>query len=182
MGVAEDLRAVLDRFDEEETPVVIVGGIALDILAQPRSTADVDLLVDDDAPDVGAASYAGLLIEERSRDEVFGQDVVAGHLPTRPLPFELFFAAHPFTRQAVRRRRPVESPEVGRSVPAPTVEDFLVMKAAYSRSPSRSQAKAAQDAVDLEAVIESRRDEIDWDFVEEHSRSLGCWDVLEPLR
>lgn len=177
----DDLDRVLDRLDEEEIPYVVVGAVALDALGTPRRTGDIDLLLAADPPETTASTYLGLLVQERSRDEVFDQVVVAGHLPTRPTPFEMFFADHPFTREAVDRGTLVDAEAFPRPLRIPTVEDFLVMKAAYSAHASRSRRKAAQDAVDLETVVETQGKAIDWGQVEEGARDLGCWDELADL-
>lgn len=68
---------------------------------------------------------------------------------------------------------------LGRDVEVPTPEDFILLKSAYMVSPTRSRAKAAQDAVDVEGV--ARFHALDSAYVEQNARRLGTWDRLAPL-
>lgn len=177
----DDLSRFIDHLEDEGVPHLVVGAVALDALGTPRRTGDIDLLLGAEPPEPGESTFLGLLVQERSRDEVFDQPVVSGHLPTKPTPFELFFADHPFTEAALERGRTTEADAFPRPLRLPTAEDFLVMKAAYSAHPSRSRRKAAQDGVDLESVVETQGKAIDWSQVEEGARDLGCWGELADL-
>lgn len=182
LNVPDDLARVLDILASEDVPHMVVGALALDGLDVPRMTRDVDLQVEAEPPSPGKSTFLGLVVEERTRDEVFDQEVLVAHLPTSGTPFELCFTTHAFTRQALERRREGAVAVLGRPVPLPTVEDFLVLKAAYHEAPGRRPRKRAQDGVDLENVILGHGDRIDWSYVEARARDVGCWDVLEEIR
>jgi hypothetical protein len=182
VGLADDLRDFLGTLDREHIAHMLVGGVAMEALGGPRSTLDVDLQID--LPNPGssyASTFLGAIVEERSKDEVFGQEVIIVHLPTSPVPFELFLTSHWFTRQALARRRAVRSGLVARDVPVPTLEDFILLKAAYMRGPTRPPRKAAQDAVDIETVLQHHGGKLDRGYVEANARKLGVWDALRPM-
>jgi hypothetical protein len=61
----------------------------------------------------------------------------------------------------------------------PRPEDFVLLKSAYMVAPTRSRAKAAQDAVDVEQV--ARAHVLDRAYVEEAARRLDTWERLAPL-
>lgn len=146
----------------------------------PRATVGVDLQVA--APSIlrrDASVLYGCLVEEWTRDAVFDQDAVILQAPGSATPFELFFATHWLPREALARRVAMASPALGRTIWVPTPEDFVLLKSAYMASPSRSRAKAAQDAVDIEMV--SRAHELDLGRVEDAATRLGTWARLAPL-
>lgn len=182
MRLAEALQTFLGTLDRERIPHMLVGGMAMEALGVPRSTLDVDVQVE--LPGGGpphASTFLGSIVEERTKDEVFGQDVIIVHLATSAVPFELFLTSHWFTRQALARRRTVRSALVGRDVPVPTAEDFVLLKAAYMLGPHRSPRKAAQDALDIERVVGLHRAGLDRAYLEVNARKLACWTSLEPM-
>jgi hypothetical protein len=181
MGVVDDIRRVAATLDAERIPFMLVGGFALDALGVPRATVDVDLQVAMDPPPRAASTVLGLIIEERSRDSVFDQDVIIGHVPTSGVPIELFITSHWFTRQALERRQTVKSGMLGQEIPIPRVEDFILLKSAYMTSPARSTRKAAQDGVDVETLMQRTAGTLDAAYVEAAARQLGTWDALRPL-
>lgn len=126
-------------------------------------------------------SFHGFLVEERSRDAVFDQDVLVIHRPTSPVPFEVFVTSHWLTAQALARRQQFRSEVLERKVPVPTPEDFVLMKSAFMVASTRSRRKGVQDALDIEGVADARRGEWDAAYVEVNARRLGTWDALRPL-
>lgn len=85
------------------------------------------------------------------------------------------------TNQALDRRTTTYSARLDREIPLPTPEDFILLKAAYWRHPSRSRAKAAQDGVDIEAVLQNHREDLDRSYLEENARKLDLWEPLTDL-
>lgn len=184
MGLVEDLDAVLDLMEDLEAPHMVVGGVALEALGVPRSTLDIDLQVRlREAPSNVAAYFHGWFVAERSRDDVFDQDVVILEGKATGVPVEMFLTSHWYTGQALDRRQRVESGLLSREIPVPTPEDFVLLKAAYMEASGRSEAKRNQDRLDIERVVEEHRGEgkdeaFDRAYVEEHAQELGVWDAL----
>lgn len=182
MSLARAVRDLLDDLDEAGIAHMVVGGVALDALGVPRTTYDVDVQIDpEEGPEATASTVLGRVVEERSHDPVFDQDVLVVHSAINPVPVEIFLTSHWFTRQALRRRQAIDSTVVGRPVPVPTPEDFLLLKAAFWVAPSRSRRKAAQDGVDLEGVVDAHRDDLDLAYLEDNGEKLGVWDDLREV-
>lgn len=182
MDLAGDVRRVLDTLDAHAIPHMLVGGFAQEALGVPRATFHVDVQVSLPSPPSPADSvWLGWLVEERTKDPVFGQDVLIVHVPLSSVPFELFVTDHWLTRQALERRRLLPSALLQRDVPVPRVEEFVLMKAAHMASPSRSPRKAAQDALDIEAVLAAHEGALDRQGMERDARRLGVWERVAPL-
>lgn len=182
MALADDVRIVLDRLAAEGISHMLVGGVAQEALGVPRTTFDVDLQVALPAPPSPAASiWLDMLVEERSRDPVFDQEVIIAHVALSSTPFEFFLTAHWLTRQALERRWMARSELLGREVPVPTVEDFILMKAAHMVSPTRSTRKSMQDGVDITQVVAAAERPLDGDYLKRNAERLGVWSALQPL-
>lgn len=122
MNVAADLASLVAALEAEGLPSMLVGGLALDALGVPRATFDVDLQVALPTKLPRGSSVAfGFIVEEWTRDPVFGQDALIVHAPTSGVPFEISFASHWLPRRAlaarVRRRR---TPSISSRWRAPT--------------------------------------------------------------
>lgn len=182
MAFVEDLRAILTTLDEHEVPHAVIGAIALDAYGTPRATADIDIQVAlDDVPDGSSPVFLDWMVEEQSHDAVFDQPTIILHRATSAIPVELFVARHWLPVQALARTTQIHSELAERKIPVVTAEDFLLMKSAYSQHPSRRRAKAAQDLVDMDAVVRQRRDVLDMKYLKENASRLGTWDLLQGL-
>lgn len=182
MGLAEDLSAALDLFEGLDAPHMVVGGLALEALGVPRSTLDIDLQVHlDEPPDRLSSSFHGWFIDERATDEIFDQETLILEGKVSGTPVEVFLTSHWFTEQALERRQTVPSGLLDRRIPIPTPEDFILLKAAYSQGSSRSEAKATQDRLDIESVLEAHVEDLSLDELEKNARRLGVWKRLERL-
>lgn len=180
MGVPDDLRTVLQALEAEGVAHMLVGGLALEALGMPRATLDVDIQVSaPEAPSRAKSILYGCVVEEWSRDDVFGQETVIGHVAGSGVPVEFFVTSHWFTRQALERRQRVHSPTLALDVPVPTPEDFVVLKACYLGDAKRSRAKLAQDALDIEGVAAAFP--LDRAYVQGNAERLGAWERLQPL-
>jgi hypothetical protein len=180
VGLVDDLEAVLDLFEGIDEPHMVVGGLALEALGVPRSTLDIDLQVRlSDPPADWETGFHGWFIAERSKDEIFGQPVLILEGKRTGVPIEMFLTDHWFTEQALDRRTDTDSGLLGRAIPVPSPEDFLLLKAAYSQAPDRGEAKANQDRLDVENVLAEHRDELDRPYLRENAEALGVWDTLK---
>lgn len=174
-------RLAFDLLREADVQYLVVGGLAVGAIGEPRTTGDVDviafvseadakLLVDravadgfqaDPKREAERLAATGTL---RFRHGVFQLDVI-----TASLPFEQ--SAY---RRAVRRKM------FGRIVSLPTPEDLLLFKILAGRD---------KDLVDAVGIIRRHRDGLDWPYVERVLRELcdlaedmGAWRRLEDVR
>lgn len=173
-SAAGEALALLDRAGVEH---MLVGALANDALGYPRSTFDVDLQVRLPAPvPAGASVVYGFVIDERTRDELFGEEVLVLHLPASGVPFELFVATHWFTLQALSRRVRVSSPALRRDVAIPTREDHVLLKLARMGDAKRPRWKVAQDALDIQRALDGGP--VDRAYLALNAAKLGLRDAL----
>lgn len=181
MPFDEDFNAVLRTLRDEGIVCMVVGGVALQAYGVVRATFDVDIQVAlPEPPSKSRSIFLGLLVEEWTKDTVFGQDVLVGHLASRPTPIELFVATHWFTRQALAQRRSTPNPYGDEPLWIPRLEDLILLKAAFMIATDRSRRKSAQDGVDIETLI-ARADALDLPYLEQNARKLGVWEALAPM-
>jgi hypothetical protein len=140
------LQKLLERFDDKG---VVIGGIAVSLLGQPRLTADVDamlLLSVDDLPRlIRAADQEGL--ELRLSDaEAFARRnrVVLLRHEASGINVDISLGMLPFEAEAVERSTTYQIGTL--VVRLPTPEDLIIFKAVAHRP---------KDLLDIQAVIQS---------------------------
>lgn len=133
----------------EATPVksLIIGGVALSILGRPRLTRDVDALVLLDSSQwkdfIKNGKEFGFLPRIKEAF-TFAQQrrVLLMHHVRSSVPIDISFGALPFEEESIRRSKKLRIKKL--TVPYPTIEDFVIMKAVAHRG---------QDLVDIETVL-----------------------------
>ncbi len=141
------LRHLLNWLDEEGIRGVIVGGVAASILGEPRFTRDIDALVIlepnrwpkllDTGEQHGFEPRLSDAIEFARRSRV----LLLRHRSSG-VDVDLVFGALPFEEEILRRSVPVK---IGsESIPLPTPEDLVIMKAVAGRP---------QDWLDIESLV-----------------------------
>jgi hypothetical protein len=172
------LRALLDWIDAEGVPGVVIGGVAASLLGRPRTTADVDVLVL-----VEEGRWASLLaagtrhgirprIDDALEFAAGSRVLLLRHEPTG-LDLDVSLGLLPFEEQVVRTAERTAVADL--SVPLPTPENLVVMKAVAGRP---------RDLVDIEGLFEVHPD-LDVESVRrqvaEFSRILELPEMLDAL-
>lgn len=145
----EALRSLLGWLRATKTPGVIIGGVAASLLGKPRVTGDVDAVVW-----TGDASWDELVEAGRPFGIVPRRpDVIAFARRSRVLllrhepstiDLDVSLGALPFEEEMIARAR---RHRFGRlSVPLPTPEDLIIMKAIAHRP---------RDFADIESILEA---------------------------
>jgi hypothetical protein len=175
-AVVEALREVLRFLDERGIDSMLLGGLAIRVLAIPRPTFDVDLMVaieDEESSDLAeAADRAGLLVGEEHRrgfvDRLQGLAKIGFSVPVgeRLIPVDLFLAATEYQRAALSRRTRHETDLGPMWVASP--EDVLLHKLLADRPRDRA------DVVDLLLVVAM----IDMAYLRIWAPRLGVTDRL----
>lgn len=150
----DDLAAlVADACLAEGVPHMFTGALATGLYGSPRSTADVDVVVDVADPTAMPRLVARLAPVATFDEQVqfdtltFGRRRIGTTRSLPPLVVELFaLFDDPFVREQFARRREQFMATVGRSVPVPTPEDVVVQKLRWARG------KDLDDARDVLAV------------------------------
>lgn len=133
----EPLESILGCLERQGVPHVLIGGIAVSQLGQPRATADINLLVllDQDEQLDGlfeAARSCGFAA--RIQDAVpFARRnrVLLLHHLASGIPVDLSLGFLPFEREVVERA--TSRTVGGLRLPLPAVEDLIILKAVAHR-------------------------------------------------
>jgi hypothetical protein len=134
-------------WQSERTPAVVIGGLAVALLGRPRVTRDIDALVllpEADWPAFLAAA-APFDLQPRDPDPLTfarqSRTLLLRHQPTG-IDVDITFGNLPFEEEAVARAKKVRVGGV--SVPLPTPEDLVILKAIAHRE---------RDLLDVEGLL-----------------------------
>lgn len=143
---------LIEWWQSQDVRGLVVGGLAVALLGRPRVTRDVDALVllaeDHWAAFMDAGSAFGFV--PRQPDALaFAEEarvLLVRHQPTG-IDVDVALGCLPFEEEAVARARTVEV--AGVSVPLPTPEDLIIMKAIAHRD---------RDLLDIEGLLAAHLD------------------------
>lgn len=157
---------------------VVIGGVAASLLGRPRVTRDVDAVVLLDESNWNAFLAAGAqfgFVPRLSDALAFAQEarvLLVRHEPSG-IDVDIAFGALPFEKTAIART--IWTDIGGISLPLPTPEDLIVMKAIAHRP---------RDVADIESVVDAHpklnlRQIRRW--VHEFSTALDAPEILHDL-
>ncbi len=162
-------RACLDLLRARRTKYVIIGGVAVTAVGEPRFTADLDavIFVDEKAIEalLSAAAARGFEVDIEAEREA----IAAGRslrLTRGRFHFDLMIRSLFIEDQALERSRTIKV--FRRAVRFPTPEDLLILKLAAGRP---------RDLLDAEGIMRRHARAFDRKYVERTLRAL-C-DVAE---
>lgn len=159
---------------------MLTGALAFNYYAVPRSTRDVDLVIDVSDPEAIANIIARLSPAVEFGTQVQFDTITWGkrhigkpvdHSAVSIELFELF--DDNFVLSQFRRKRRYRSPTLGREVWLPTAEDVIVQKLRWARS------KDLDDARDVIAV--QQPENLDLPYIERWCREHGSLIRLEAI-
>jgi len=146
-----------DRLDEDGIDYAIGGALALVAWGAPRATADVDISVFVDTPElhrvIGALERAGVMVPADAAKEIERIGMFRGQLGRTPI--DVFLSAHPH-QHAMRESRCLMELTEGVERWFVSAEDLVVLKVIYGRP---------KDDIDLQRLLAVRTD-LDLDYVE----------------
>ena len=143
------LRDLLSWLEHARVPGLVIGGVAVSILGRPRVTRDIDAVVLLDQSrwdrflDLGAqygfVARRADAIEFARRARV----LLVRHEPSS-IDTDISFGALLFEEESIKRAVSVEV--AGLSIPLPTPEDLIIMKAVAHRQ---------RDLIDIESICDA---------------------------
>lgn len=164
-------RAAFELLDQTGTRYLVVGGLAVIAVGEPRTTGDVDVIAFLSAAEarrfIGAAAQAGFevdsVLERRRLDET-------GTVRVRRAPFQLdvIVASLPFEETAYARSTPQRL--FGRMVRFPSAEDLILFKVLAGRD---------KDILDAVGIARRHAARLDHRYLEHTLRPI-C-DLAEDL-
>jgi len=143
---------LVEWWRSQNVPGLVIGGLAVSLLGRPRVTRDVDALVLLAEERWGAFMDAGSAFGFLPRQPdalAFAHEarvLLLRHQPTG-VDVDVAFGCLPFEEEAVARAEVVEV--AGVSVPLPTPEDLIIMKAVAHRD---------RDLLDIEGLLAAHPD------------------------
>lgn len=169
---------VLDALVAEDVPYILAGSIASSAYGIPRSTKDVDFVVETTRP-----AFDNLL---KRLEEWYTVDPQQ-HLETLTWTRRYILKAHSWPFQVELfikdedshhieqwdRRQFLYNPIIEREVWMPTPEDTIVQKVRWGRP---------QDRIDAQNVIAVQAELLDWPYIEKWCDTHGTRKTLEDLR
>jgi predicted nucleotidyltransferase len=167
---------VIDALDRSGIPYLLVGSFSSNYHGIPRSTEDVDFVIELDKP--LTADFGKLLGEDFEAEPQLSFETNTGtqrqEFNVRGTIFktELFrLSDDPFDRKRFERRISVEIK--GRRVWLPTAEDVIIMKLRWARN------KDKDDVID---VMHVQWDKLDWAYIEFWCGQHGKLALLQEIR
>jgi hypothetical protein len=180
MTADEATVAVLDALERARIPFMIVGSIASNFHGIPRSTRDVDFVLQlgpSSLTDLTVALPAGLRLGPQGSFEVVtGTMRYVITLDHSPFVCELFIHsddAH--DRERFARRQKVRV--LNREAFMASAEDMVITKLRWAALAHRSK-----DRDDVRNMIGVRGDELDWNYIRKWCGEHGTLALLDEIR
>lgn len=176
----ESVLEVIDALEKLQFPYMVVGSLASSYYGVPRSTKDVDIVIE-----VGSRSVSEIaqLLGPRFRfDPQMSFETVTMtfryilEVEDTTFKIELFLLGDdPYDQERFRRRQRVEFST--RAIFLPTAEDVIVTKLRWLQQGQRSK-----DRIDIQGIIAVRGDKIDWPYVYYWCDRHGTRAALDEIR
>jgi hypothetical protein len=171
--------AMLEALNASGIDYIVTGSFATNLYAVPRSTQDVDFVVDAQ-PDELEALFSRLPKAIRVDPQMRFDTIAYTYrydLSVEGLPFgvEIFLLTDDeHNRERFRRKR--SGTVQGVTAYVPTAEDVIVQKVRWS-----ALGRRAKDIQDVKAIIDAQRGNLDWPYIESWCDRHGTRDLLEKL-
>jgi predicted nucleotidyltransferase len=176
MTVNDVMLRVVDALDRAKVPYILVGAFSSNYHGVPRSTEDVDFVIELDKP--LTAEFSRLLGDDFEPESQLTFETNTGtyrqefRVHGTLFKVELFRLSNdPFDQSRFQRRMPVDVR--GRRIWFPTAEDVIVMKLRWARN---------KDKDDVREVMSVQRDNLDWKYIEEWCEKHGSLKLMNSIR
>ncbi len=167
---------VADALNREKIPAMLVGSFSSNYYGIPRSTEDVDFVIQIESS--LTADFARILGQQFEAEPQLAFETNTGTqkqefaIKGTGFKLELFkLSDDPFDQQRFKSRQRVMV--AGREVWFPRAEDVIVMKLRWGRS---------KDKEDVKDVMYVQRGKLDWTYIENWCRQHGSLARLQELR
>lgn len=172
MTAAPLLRRLVGLLEAAEIPYMVTGSVASAFHGTPRTTQDLDIVIDPDARTLAA------FVEAVDREGLYVDEAAARGALARRSQFNVIEAAsgwkadlvirkdRPFSREEFRRRTPARV--LGVDVSIATAEDMIIAKLEWA-----SRSGSERQVADVAGILRVRRGELDLSYVEQWVKVLG---------
>lgn len=176
MTTGDVMLLVVDALNREKIPAMLVGSFSSNYYGIPRSTEDVDFVIQMESN--LTADFARILGERFEAEPQLSFETKTGtqkqefKVKDTEFKLELFrLSDDPFDQQRFKTRKLVKV--AGREVWFPRAEDVIVMKLRWCRT---------KDKADVKDVMFVQRERLDWNYIENWCRQHGTLAQFQELR
>ncbi len=177
MTPEEPIRRVLEALDQLRIPYMLTGSFASNYYGEPRSTHDIDLVVElssAHAEKLEVALTPDFVVSDARAAVAARQSFNAIHVASS-FKADFWLLNHaPFDREVFARRRSVSL--FGRQVPIPTAEDLVLQKLRWAK-----ETGSEQQHKDVVAILRGQEGKLDGDYLRRWAETLGVSDDLRRL-
>jgi hypothetical protein len=173
---------VLNALEHLGVPYMLVGSFSSNTYGVPRSTNDVDFVVQVESGGVRRIMDQ-LGPQFRLQPQITFEAITATtryivELTDSPFRIEFFLLSDdPHDQQRFARRQPVRLPGHDVTAVMPSPEDVIITKVRWSKSGGRMK-----DLDDARGVIAVQGDRLDWDYIHHWCDVHGTRDLLDQVR
>lgn len=169
----DKLYAIIISFlEKEKVPYLLIGGLAVGVLGEPRMTQDIDLII-------FISKSLSYKLAEKLSIKGFGVDIDAVHkdidlkgafrIAYQNLWVDFIVSSTDFEKSALKRK--IKVALLDKTVNLPTPEDLILLKLIPGRE---------KDILDIKTIIERHGDKLDKKYLEMWAQKLS--DEAEDLR
>jgi predicted nucleotidyltransferase len=176
MTVSDIMLKVAAALERAQVPFMLVGAFSSNYHGIPRSTQDVDFVIELNAPLTG--EFSRLLGDDFEAEPQLSFETNTGtqrqefRVKGTVFKVELFrLSTDPFDQQRFQRRNPVMVE--GQQIWFPTPEDVIIMKLRWARG---------KDKDDVKEVMSVQRGKLDWNYIENWCKRHGSLALMEEIR
>lgn len=171
---------MLEALNASGINYIVTGSFATNLYAVPRSTQDVDFVVDAKPEELQllfSQLPKSICVDSQMRFDTityaYRYDLVVEGLA---FGIEIFLMTDDeHNKERFRRKRSGTVQGVKASIP--TAEDIIVQKVRWS-----ARGRRVKDVQDVKAIIDAQRNNLDWPYIESWCDKHGTRDLLEQLR
>ncbi|MBU1599767.1 hypothetical protein KKG61_06670 [bacterium] len=163
------IRNILETFQAKDIPIMLMGGIATSLWAEPRATYDIDGVIE-----ISFDDLEKILCEVRKKGFTYDKKQPVKFI--QGLPFltltypskgheiylDLFIAKSRYTKEALSRRQEITFEEVKIPIIAP--EDLILYKLISGRS---------KDLDDVRGILLAQEGKLDMEYMKRWAKELG---------
>ncbi|MBI5699989.1 nucleotidyltransferase [Candidatus Saganbacteria bacterium] len=158
--------------EKEKTPYLLIGGLAVGVLGEPRMTQDIDLIVF-----IPKSSVIALLSKMKKAGFDINQTAIQKDLELKgafrisfeELWVDFIVSSTDFEDSAFQRKMKITL--LGKKVNIPSPEDLILLKLIPGRE---------RDILDIKSIIERHRSKLDRKYLDSWAQKLS--DEAEDLR
>ncbi|MBI5789376.1 MAG: nucleotidyltransferase [Candidatus Schekmanbacteria bacterium] len=168
------LQKILTEFDQKGVRYALMGGFALGVLGIPRTTVDLDFLVNRDD-----ATHIAQIMQQIGYECAYQSENVAQYISALKIFGEVDFL-YAFRSSALAMlNRAVEKELSGKTIKVLRVEDIIGLKL---QAAVNNSARFSQDWADIEALADCYKAELDWELIEGYFSLFERQDLFQSLK